>query len=269
MKTRRAALITVLLSAACTQAYAVPIVFEFTGTITGRYTQVPSGELFNDDTQNGVAYSASLTIDTELLQAKPVYNDYGYSMVQEYVDPEFLKPAVKGTLKLGDEDIDLRPYSRNAGNVAFGDSLGAKGGCNPQCLDGVGDSLAINANSRAPLPEFPYEGLSGGSRVLSFGAYEDWNIFDPAKNGNLFSLDGLSVDALVSMALPNAYLSYSDVYWTCGGTSCVQAPSTTTTFSIDTMTRRVASVPEPGTLALFALGLIGIASTARRRQVRA
>src|SRR5690349_9274211 len=265
MKTPRAALITIVLSAACTQAYAVPIVFEFTGTITGRYTQVPSGELFSDDTQNGVAYSASLTIDTELLLAKPVYNDYGYSRVQEYVDPEFMKPAVKGSLQLGDEVIDLRPYSRNAGNVAFGDSLGAQGGCNPLCLDGVGDSLAINANSRAPEPTFPSEGVIGSSRVLSFGAYEDWDISDPTKNGNLFSLDGLSVEELVSMPLPNAYLSYSDVYWSCGGSSCIQAPSTTTTLSIDTLTRRVASVPEPGTLALFALGLIGVAGVRGRR----
>jgi hypothetical protein len=264
MKTPRAALIAILSSTACTQAFAVPIVFEFTGSITGRYTQVVSGELFSDETQNGVAYSASLTIDSDLLQSKPVYNDYGYKKVQEYVDPEFSTPAVVGSLTLGSEVIDLRPYSGNAGNVAFGDSLGAIGGCNPQC-DGLGDSLAINANSRAPDPTSVAAGLTGSSRVLSFGAYEDWDLFDPTKNGNLFSLDGLSVDQLVSMSLPNAYLSYSDVYWSCGGTSCVQAPSTTTTFSIDTMTRRVASVPEPGTLALFALGLFGVAGVRRRR----
>lgn len=265
MKTPRAALITILLSAACTQAYAVPIVFEFTGTITGRYTQVLSGELFSDDTQNGVAYSASLTIDTDLLRARPVHDDYGYSRVQEYGESEFLQPAVQGSLKLGEEVIDLRPYSRNAGNVAFGDSLGARGGCNPLCLDGVGDSVAINANARAPEPTYPFEGVVGSSRVLSFGAYEDWDILDPTKNGNLFNLDGLSVDQLVSMSLPNAYLTYSDVYWSCGGNSCTQAPSTTTTFSIDTMTRRVSSVPEPGTLALFAVGLIGVAGVGRRR----
>src|SRR5690242_1337511 len=106
MKTPRAALITILLSAACTQAYAVPIVFEFTGTITGRDTQVLSGEFFRDDKQYGVAYWASLTIDTGLRRARPVHDDYGYSRVPEYGESEFLQPAVQGTLKLGVEIID-------------------------------------------------------------------------------------------------------------------------------------------------------------------
>ncbi|MES1263286.1 MAG: PEP-CTERM sorting domain-containing protein [Peristeroidobacter soli] len=262
MKVARATLVSVLLSAACMQVHAVPIVFDFTGTVTGRSTQVVGGPSVNDDSLNGVAYSASLTIESDLLLRKPV-QDFGDQLIQEFTEPEFGTAAVTGSLVIGGETIDLRPYSRNIGNVSFGDQLDFV----TQTYDGLIDSVAINANSRAPEPTFPAEsGLRGSGRVLSLIAYELWNPTAPATG--MGSFDNLSLDDLLSMPLPNATLSYLDAYWTCEVTYCIQLPATRTTFSIDTLTRRVASVPEPATLGLFALGLIGAAGVRRRLSMR-
>lgn len=260
MKAARASLITVLLSAACAQVQAVPIVFEFTGVVTTRYTQVIGGASVIDDSLNGVAYTASLTIDSDLLLAKPASNDFGDQWVKEFADSEFGTPGVTGSLVIGGEAIDLRPYSRNIGNVAFNDTIDIIS----QSFDGQIDSLAINANSRAPEPVFPAEGVRGSGRNLSLIAYEN---FGPTGMGSMGDFANLSLDDLLTLPLPNATLSYWDAYWTCETTYCIQLPVTSTSFSIDTLTRRVASVPEPATWSLFALGLIGAAGV-RRRQLR-
>ena len=262
MKAARASLIAVLLSAACAQVQAVPIVFEFTGVVTSRYTQVVGGPSVIDDSLNGVAYTASLTIDSDLLLAKPASNDYGDQWVKEFADSEFGAPGVTGSLMIGGEAIDLRPYSRNLGNVAFNDTIDIIN----QNFDGQIDSLAINANSRAPEPTFPAQpGVMGSGRNLSLIAYELWS---PEGTSGMGSFENLSLDDLLTMPLPNATLRLWDAYWTCETTYCIQLPVTSTSFSIDTLTRRVASVPEPATWSLLALGLIGAAGV-RRRQSRA
>jgi hypothetical protein len=260
MKASRATLVTVLLSAACTQAHAVPIVFEFTGTVTNRFTQVVSGQSINDDSLNGVAYSASLTIDSDLLLRRPV-QDFGDQLIQEFTESEFGAPGVTGSLVIGGEAVDLRPYSRNFGNVSFGDQLDFV----TQTYDGLVDSLAINANSRAPEPTFPADtGERGSGRTLSLLAYEPWDPVNPATGMGSFA--NLSLDDLLAMPLPNVTLSYLDASWTCQATYCIQLPMTRTSFSIDTVTRHVASVPEPATLALFTLGLFGVAGVRRRHR---
>jgi hypothetical protein len=209
---------------------------------------------------NGVAYSASLTIDSDLLLRRPV-QDFGNQLIQEFTEPEFGTPAVTGSLVIGGETIDLRPYSRNFGNVSFGDSMDFV----TQTYDGQIDTLNINANSRAPEPTFPAEpGVRGSGRVLSLGAYEPWT---PEGQGGMGGFDDLTLDNLLTMPLPNASLRFLDASWTCEATYCIQLPVTMTWLGIDTLTRRVGSVPEPGTLALFALGLIGVAGL-RRRQLR-
>lgn len=84
------------------------------------------------------------------------------------------------------------------------------------------------------------------------------------------SIDCCALAQLVSLPLtmqPNLVLS--DYVFACADDLCEQTGVNRTTFSVTSATRTVASVPEPGTLGLLALGLAGVFAARRRHGTRA
>lgn len=105
--------------------------------------------------------------------------------------------------------------------------------------------------------------LVNGTTVIQFLSYEGtFTAVGGPANGMLSTDIGVSESGSGavgnSLQLSGAGRVYEDFAWT--------GESTNTAGTVNTGQRFVAAVPEPGTLALLALGLAGVAVSRRRRQ---
>jgi hypothetical protein len=260
--------VAAVVSFAAHSAHAIPITFTFSGTVQSTETIVfnnGSGSPTYDYSQAGQAFSAWITIDTDGLVRSQGTDGQGIVSLQ--LNDLASDPAEWTTsgLTIAGIDYDVQRYARDYGQIAVTDFPGPV--CTPSvpeiCYDrpdyvNISDRSADYSVSNAPDGQFDDVRLNFSLR----------NLLDP--NGVIDLTQLFEATDLLTLPLTTASATYAIVTRDCLNGGCVSALATSTLFQVDTWSITTPtsannpSVPEPATLALFAVGLLGTAAARRK-----
>jgi hypothetical protein len=227
-------------------AAAVPVTYEFSGRITmGGGSTPPEGEMFVPIIPFGAAFTGSFTYETE---TPATYDLPGYLAYDN--------PIVGATISFG--------AGGEFGVFNFVNRPSSPTATQSSSISFIND---LEYNGNPPYDQFGMyarlDGAPGDSpnmyRFLSFGT-GDYTAQQIPVGQTL--LDPLPVEAFLAgfHQLGFGYSLYDDAgQWIDGADVGSQQI---------TLTRVSTSVPEPGTLALFGLGIAGVFLAQRRRAVR-
>lgn len=246
-------------------ASAIPVTFDFTGTVQSTYyVDFVTGEQVNDAGPTGAAFSAQFIIDTDLF-GPPESSEAEFSDLITY--SSLLGSAVSSSFLINGASVNLSPFSTNTATVTFGNSRGVV-----ELEDGTKAISPDQWNVNLVSEELTPIGRTG-YRSLSFGFVADFDASDPTGGPGWFDFSpGIDLDSIATLPMLSTYggppsLFLTDRRYSCAE-RCLTTDLTLTAFTVATVTRSATSVPEPGTLSLFAVGLAG-AWFMRRRVVRA
>jgi hypothetical protein len=247
-----------ILAGAALPASAIPITFELGGTISGRTTiNLETGQGTPDSSQTGQMFSARFVVETDALHVTQRTDD---------VDTDFLlirdagaTVGVQSFLTIGGSAVDTTPYPFDGSYVQFTDSNGPMPVCGEWgCYQALSpDSWLVGTRSSPTLP------LPGNPtrNMFFFIAQEPYDLEVPGSGTTWMDFSQPTGPELIA-TLPTAgyspYLSFSQY---------AESSRITTFFNVTSFSRTVNSVPEPASLGLFAVGLLG-AFAARRRKER-
>jgi hypothetical protein len=242
------------------------MVFDFTGTVRETFTtdsvNFPTGI---DMSLAGQVVTGRIVI--ELAQLEPSESSSERGTYLNFIDMlNTPSEPITSELSIGGVVHDVGLYSGDGGGIYAYDSNGLPSceGCSPEP-----DRLTLSDRSMdywlrdgvdAPPPP-PGEYFM---RSLTLGWNAPGNPVDFIDLSNGFQ--PLDLIQWVSTLVPGGF--YSTSVLDCADRACVTTYNLQTTFSIDSLTISTPSVPEPGTLALFAVGLLG-GAVARRSTVKA
>lgn len=252
--TARATMIAAL-SLGAGAAHAVPIVFEFTGTVTSRTISSTSG-VTADDSLNGQAVSGRIVLETDgLLPPRTTPSPRGTFIAHTDSTLDTLD-LITTELSIAGVSYDMGLHPTNSGHILAFDSSGLPPcpGCSP-----VRDILVLQDTSQHQYWDMPSSVNHRRDVLLSWSDESNPFGFVDLSNG----FDPLVWLPVMSTLLPTGQLL--DSTGDCADDICTIVEETSTSFSISSLTVSAANVPEPGTLALFAVGLLGVAM-GRRRQ---
>ncbi len=265
MKTPWKKVFTAAVIVSAAPASAMPVVFDFTGTVRSTWdSDFETGVEIYDAGPVGAAFSAQFIIDTDLF-APPVSSAAEYSDRINYSSQ--LGGAMVSSLVINGETVNLAPYSTNTAEVGFNDSRGV--------IDLGGGSMVLSPDAWGfglRSEQITSIGRTGLLRIgVSFVA--DYDFADPAGGPGWFDFSpGIDLDSIATLPMvstfvvpPSIYLS--DYRYGCAE-RCLQNGVSSTELTISTISRTVASVPEPGSLGLLAMGLAGAWFTRRRQAQR-
>lgn len=242
-----------VLGIASVSAHAVPIVFEFTGTAGTTSTfDWQTGQGSSDSALLGQSVVGRITLETDGLTPfttnTPGYFNLGYSNGAS--DPLRL---VTRELTIGGVDYSNSAYPSQFGGIVSQDFL----------WPGGFDRISVQHSfSQCPGGSSTVDGQYSSNTL-----YMEWHDPNDA-HGLVDSTLGFDPSSIVSMlnALP-IVASYTTGIISCVDGTCRSATQSTTFFEINSSLVHTPSVPEPGTVALFAVGLLGT-GLARRRKAR-
>lgn len=257
------------LGLAAHSASAIPITVAFSGTVQSTEVTVFSngaGSPTQDPSLNGQAFSAWITIDTDGLVRSQGTDGQGITTLQ--FNDLASEPAEWTTsgLTIAGVSYDVSMYQRDYGQISVIEYPGPV--CTPTtpttCYDrpdsvNISDRSAEYAVGSAPDGQFQDIRLNFSLR----------NLTDP--NGVIDLSQPCEALDLLTLALPTVDANFASVTRECLNGSCTTAALTNIMFSVSswaitTPDSAVAgNVPEPSTLALLAMGLLGTAATRRAR----
>lgn len=254
----------VSLCVAATSAQAVPMVFDFTGTVGDTYHSGGNQTGGVDLSLAGQVVTGRIVLELADLAANNETTERGtyFNFVDLLNTPS---EPITSELNIGGIAHDVGVYSGDGGGLFAFDSRGLPmcEGCSPER-----DRLTISDRSMeywlrdgvdAPPPppgEYLYRSLT-----LGWSAPDQAVDFIDSSQG----FQPLDLIQWVSTLVPGAF--YTTSVMDCADRQCVTTSSTQTYFIIDSLTVSTPSVPEPGTLALFGIGLLG-GAIARRSAVK-
>jgi len=249
------------LGVAASSAHAVPMIFDFTGTVRDTYYYDWVNQTGGTDlSQAGQVVTGRIVLELDDLASFNETTERGTSI--SFVDLlNTPSEPITSELSIGGVAHDVGAYSGDGGALLAFDSRGLPSceGCSPER-----DRLTISDRSMeywlrdgvdAPPPP-PGEYLF---RSLTLG----WSDPDLAVDFIDLSQGFQPLDLIqwVSALVPGAF--YITSVMDCADRQCVTTSNSQTNFIINSLTISTPSVPEPGTLALFAVGLLG-GAVARR-----
>ncbi|MBC8026551.1 MAG: PEP-CTERM sorting domain-containing protein [Steroidobacteraceae bacterium] len=257
MNTKTFAAAAVMAAVASTPAQSIPIAFDFSGTVQSReFFDAPSGVRTFDPSAAGQSFSARMIIETNAFTVGSVNTFATWRSV--FASTGFTD-TWSSALTIAGVPIEVKTYELNQAYAEVDENLSFSS------TGGVNDSVSLVTRSDRGGPL----GVTDSS-LLWWLAYEPLDLSGgtPSTYTNLDT--PFSVDSLLTVALPNLTLSYGTSHFDCQALNlCFFQSSDTTRFNVTSVSRSIrqpdVSVPEPGTLSLLALGLLG-AGIARRRR---
>jgi hypothetical protein len=245
-------------------AQAVPLQFNFSGAVTN--TAWSAGGWSDAANEMGKQVSGGFTFETDALAS----NFYPAPVPQQ----SFLEYASSGTalrssahLTLGGQEIEVLPYSTNYASISFIDACNpAPGSCNNSWIENF--NLYANSSSHPFAADFTG---SYQTRSLSFSSmipYDPWDLDAPRLN--YFDVSqGIDSFAIATLPLYTLSAIYSENIASCVAGDCSWTQARQWHISIDSVSRGVHEVPEPGTMALFGFGLAATLGMRRRKRASA
>jgi len=227
-------------------AQAIPIYFDFTGTINGAGTTLAGGFTFETD---------------RLVEASP------NPALRSWIDWQPVDPAEPlAYLAFGGRDVTFSPGAGTTyALMNFSDACPSTG-CPPQQVENF--SLFAGSTDGEFTADFTgsintysfYFSSAAFVRLPDFPFIQGFDYFDGAQ---------LDPTSIVSLPLYDAFGYFSEDTYDCVDGSCVSSGPRDFGISIDTVTRGIGarSVPEPGTLGLSGAGFLA-ALLMRRRKPR-
>lgn len=252
------------LGVAASSAHAVPIVFDFTGTVSYTINYL-NGQSTEDRSLTGQSVVGRITLETDGLLTRTGTISMGtYSAHLDLLGGPDL---ITNELSIGGVQYDVDFYPDRFGQVAAFDSSDVEGAPCPGLICSVQPDTINVADrstqylSAAPNSDYFERSLSllwSGSSTDPLGLVDLSGGFDPS-----------TLPSVLAGILPT-FGSYEQTTWSCvaDADDCTNTALTDTMFSVDSLTIHTPSVPEPGTLALFGIGLLG-GAVARRSAVKA
>jgi hypothetical protein len=250
---------------AAASAHAVPMVFDFTGTVSATYHSDYVNQTHGTDvSQAGQIVTGRIVLELDDLASFNEATERGtyISFVDLLNTPS---EPITSELSIGGIAHDVGAYSGDGGALVAFDSRGlpACEGCSPER-----DRLSISDRSMeywlrdgADAPPPPPGEYSYRSLTLNWND-PDWAVdFIDLSQG----FQPLDLIQWVSTLVPGAF--YVTSVMDCADRQCTTTSSSETRFIINSLAISTPSVPEPGTLALFGIGLLG-GAVARRSAVK-
>lgn len=249
-------------------ASAIPITVAFSGTVQSTEITVfgSGGGTTQDPSLNGQAFSAWITIDTDGLVRSQGTDGQGITTLQ--FNDLASEPAEWTTsgLTIAGVSYDVGIYQRDYGQISVIEFPGPI--CTPTtpttCYDrpdyvNISDRSAEYAVGSAPDGQFQDIRLNFNSRSLT----------DP--NGVIDLSQAFEATDLLTLPLTTVGANFASVTRECLNGTCTTAALTNIAFSVSSWSITTpdsvsaGNVPEPSTLALLAVGLLGTAATRRAR----
>jgi hypothetical protein len=251
--------VTALLALAASSAQAIPLTFAFTATVRETIIFNEFGQATFDLSHNGEAVTGAIMIETDgLVRDEFVATDGTYL---QFFEPNNLA-LISSVLNIGGIAHDVGAYDDGFGGLQVVDSSGPQP-CGEGCSSLTPDQVVVFDGST----NFPriFDPLLTGvfdTRSLTLG----WSDVDNNPLGLIDLSNGFEPLDVLNIPIGTLFGLFTQSVDTCVDGECLQSSSISTNFQFGSLTVSAAQmpVPEPGTLSLFVLGLLGVGGVKKK-----